>query len=104
MTRNQLLKKIKFSPDDFVDIENAVKNAEKKTQGEIAVALTAESYGISFYFAGVVLLYDSSFRSDLCVAWNKILGPSAVVSFCFLCDCLYNCNNSSIYSLQYSVY
>lgn len=43
MTRNQLLKKIKFSEKDFAEIEDAVKRVEKKTQGEVAVALTAES-------------------------------------------------------------
>lgn len=43
MTRNQLLKKIKFTQKDFEEIEETVKRVEKNTQGEVAVALTAES-------------------------------------------------------------
>lgn len=75
MTRNQLLKKIKFSPDDFADIESAVKNAEKKTQGEIAVALTAESASYALWevmaslFTSLVLFCCMIPLSDQIYAW-----------------------------------
>ena len=49
MNTRQLLKKIKLSDSDMAEIKAAVKKAEDKTTGEIALALTAESSSYSFW-------------------------------------------------------
>lgn len=49
MTTRYLLKKIKLSDKDMEEIRAAVSRAESKTNGEIALALTAESDSYSFW-------------------------------------------------------
>ena len=49
MTTQYLLKKIKLSESDLEEIKNSVRKAESKTNGEIALALTAESDSYSFW-------------------------------------------------------
>ncbi|MCH5294479.1 MAG: TPM domain-containing protein [Treponema sp.] len=49
MNTNTLLKKISLSEKDFEDIAEAVRKAESRTTGEIALALTAESAGYAFW-------------------------------------------------------
>lgn len=49
MDYKHLVKKINFSQQDYDDIKAAVKSAEKKTSGEIALALTAESSSYAFW-------------------------------------------------------
>ena len=49
MTTRYLLKKIKLSDKDMEEIKAAVSRAESKTNGEIALALTAESDSYSFW-------------------------------------------------------
>ncbi len=49
MNKKKLLKKIKFSEEDFAEIKNAVSDAEKSTDGEIALAITAESSNYAFW-------------------------------------------------------
>lgn len=49
MTTKQLLKKIRLSDSDMEEIKSAVKKAESRTSGEIALALTAESNSYSFW-------------------------------------------------------
>ena len=43
MKYKTLIKKLKLKDEDFKAIKNAVAEAEAKTTGEIAVALTPES-------------------------------------------------------------
>ena len=49
MTSRHLMKKMKFSQQDFQDIEKEVQNAESRTSGEIALAITAESSDYAFF-------------------------------------------------------
>lgn len=49
MTKKYLLKKIKLSEADMQEIKTSVEKAEKSTNGEIALALTAESDNYSFW-------------------------------------------------------
>ncbi|MFA6936972.1 MAG: TPM domain-containing protein [Treponema sp.] len=43
------MKKLNLDKKSFVEIQDAVKNAESKTTGEIEVAVTAESAGYAFW-------------------------------------------------------
>ena len=49
MTQRTLLKRIALSDADFDEIRNAVVDAEKNTNGEIALAITAESSSYAFW-------------------------------------------------------
>jgi putative membrane protein len=57
MTAKKLTRKLSLSEKDLADIKDAVANAEKKTNGEIALAATGESSDYSFFelFAAVIL-------------------------------------------------
>jgi len=57
MTAKKLTRKLALSEKDLSDIKNAVANAEKRTNGEIAIAATGESSDYSFFelFAAVIL-------------------------------------------------
>lgn len=78
MTKKYLLKKIKLSDSDMEEIKNAVKKAEEKTSGEIALALTAESDHYSFwellastYFAAFVFIVLLPFASGISNLYDK---------------------------------
>lgn len=49
MTKSKLLKQLNLSNDDMQEIKDAVKNAESKTVGEIALAIVPESDSYSFW-------------------------------------------------------
>ena len=49
MNKKTLIKKLKLSEADFAEIRNAVAEAEKSTDGEIALAVTAESSSYAFW-------------------------------------------------------
>lgn len=57
MKSTTLIKKLNLSKEDFVKIQSSVQKAEMRTNGEIALAATAESSDYSFYelFASVLL-------------------------------------------------
>jgi putative membrane protein len=57
MTVKSLLKKLKIDEKAKSQIDDAIKNVEKKTSGEIAVAIAPESDSYSFYelFFGVIV-------------------------------------------------
>ena len=57
MTVKSLLKKLKIDEKAKSQIDDAIKNVEKKTSGEIAVAVAPESDSYSFYelFFGVIV-------------------------------------------------
>ena len=57
MTAKKLIRKLSLSEKDLADIKLAVANAEKRTNGEIALAATGESSDYSFFelFAAVIL-------------------------------------------------
>jgi len=57
MTAKKLMRKLSLSEKDLADIKDAVANAEKRTNGEIALAATGESSDYSFFelFAAVIL-------------------------------------------------
>jgi len=57
MTAKKLMRKLLLSEKDLADIKDAVANAEKRTNGEIALAATGESSDYSFFelFASVLL-------------------------------------------------
>lgn len=57
MTADKLTRKLSLSEKDLADIKDAIANAEKKTNGEIALAATSESSDYSFFelFASVIL-------------------------------------------------
>lgn len=83
MTKKYLLKKIKLSESDMEEIKNAVKKAEEKTNGEIALALTAESDHYSFwellastYFAAFVFVILLPFASKISGLYDKYLWGS----------------------------
>lgn len=64
MTANMLLKKLELSKDDLRDIENAVRGAELRTNGEIALAAAWESSDYSFFeLLAAVLLGALSFAA-----------------------------------------
>lgn len=78
MTKKYLLKKIKLSESDMEEIKNAVKKAEEKTNGEIALALTAESDHYSFwellastYLAAFVFVILLPFASKISGLYDK---------------------------------
>lgn len=80
MTTRYLLKKIKLSDSDLNEIKEAVKAAENKTTGEIALALTAESEHYSFwellastYLAAIVFIALLPFAPDISALYGKIL-------------------------------
>ncbi len=62
MNTKSVLKKLSLNDNAFEEIKTAVKEAEKKTSGEIALALSAESSTYAFWelraavFTGVLLL------------------------------------------------
>lgn len=57
MNTKTVIKKLKLNKEGFDKIQEAVKKAESKTSGEIAVCLTPESsdYSIWEFFAAMVL-------------------------------------------------
>jgi putative membrane protein len=57
MTKNKLLRRLSLSEKDLIRIKEAVADAEKRTNGEIALAATGESSDYSFFelFAAVIL-------------------------------------------------
>jgi len=57
MKAKKLMRKLSLSEKDLADIKDAVAKAEKKTNGEIALATTGESSDYSFFelFAAVIL-------------------------------------------------
>lgn len=78
MTKKTLLKKIELSDSDMEEIKNAVKKAESKTSGEIALALTAESEHYSFwellysiYFAAFIFIILLPFASKIENLYDK---------------------------------
>ena len=80
MTKKQLLKKIKLSDADLNEIKSAVSDAEKKTTGEIALALTAESDTYSFwellasiYLAAIVFVSLLPFAPRIYSLYGKFL-------------------------------
>lgn len=80
MTKKYLLKKIKLSSSDLEEIKKCVKNAESKTNGEIALALIAESDSYSFwellsstYFAAVVFICLLPFANEIKAIYEKFL-------------------------------
>lgn len=79
MTKKYLLKKIKLSDSDLAEIKNAVKKAESKTSGEIALALTAESDHYSFwellastYTAAILFIILLPFASKISGLYERI--------------------------------
>lgn len=80
MTKKQLLRKIKLSSADLDEIKTAVSNAEKKTSGEIALALTAESDKYSFwellasiYLAAIVFIALLPFAPQINSLYRKFI-------------------------------
>lgn len=78
MTKNYLLKKIRLSDSDMEEIKNAVKKAESKTNGEIALALAAESDHYSFwellastYLAAFIFIILLPFASKISALYEK---------------------------------
>lgn len=57
MNTKSVLKKLKLDKNGFLKIQQAVKNAESKTSGEIAICLTPQSSDYSFWelFASVIV-------------------------------------------------
>jgi putative membrane protein len=49
MNKKTLLKKLNLSQEDFLQIENSVKRAEKETSGEIVVAVAPQSSSYAFW-------------------------------------------------------
>lgn len=72
MNTKTLVKKLRLSDQDFDDIKKAVEEAEKKTTGEITLAVTAESSHYSFW----ELLFSNIFAAIAIFAFlpfsNKI--------------------------------
>lgn len=72
MNNKTLVKKLRLSEQDFDDIKKAVADAESKTTGEIALAVTAESSHYSFW----ELLFSNIFAAVVIFAFipfaNKI--------------------------------
>ena len=74
MNKNTLLKKIKLSDKDFEEIKESVKKAEEKTNGEIALAITAESSHYSFWELGTSVLISLLLIVCLLPLTNQIYG------------------------------
>ena len=79
MKTKALLKKLNLNEKDFDDIKSTVAEVEKKTTGEIAVAVTAESAHYSFWellasdlFAAVVLLVLLPFADKIRMIFGLI--------------------------------
>lgn len=80
MTKGYLLKKTNLSAADLDEIKAAVAEAESKTTGEIALALTAESDSYSFwellaanYVAAVVFICLLPFANEISGLYSQVL-------------------------------
>lgn len=74
MKYKTLLNKLRLTEEDFEKIKNSVRNAEKNTTGEIAVALAPESAHYSFWELLAADLFAAIFLVILLPFSNKILG------------------------------
>lgn len=65
MTRKSLLKKLKFSKEDFTEIEQTIKNAEQGTDGELVIAVAAESSTYAFWELFIAVI--TAFTLTVCL-------------------------------------
>lgn len=94
MKTKSLLKKLNLGESDFTEIKNAVAQAEAKTTGEIALAVTPESSHYSFWelfasncFAAIVLLVLLPFSSQISSFLNSLYwqnAPKWVIPFFYI--------------------
>ena len=97
MKTKTLLKKLNLNEKDFDDIKSTVAEAEKKTTGEIAVAVTAESAHYSFWellasdlFAAVVLIVLLPFADKIRMIYRHIYWqnePGWILPLFFIISC-----------------
>lgn len=97
MNVKSLIKKLNLADSDFEKIKNAVAEAESKTTGEIAIAVTAESSKYSFWellwangLAAVVMIVLMPFTSHIAefaqsFYWDK--APAWIVPFIYVALC-----------------
>lgn len=95
MNTKSLLKKLKLSDADFDSIKETVASAEKKTSGEIAVAVAPESGHYSFWellfsiafgailVACLIPLSDEMLEAYQKIYWNNT--PVWIIPLCYLC-------------------
>lgn len=74
MKQAKLLKAMRLAEEDMTMIRKAVSSAEKKTSGEIAVALTGESADYSFHELFAAVLVGAAVFSCLIPAQGAISG------------------------------
>lgn len=94
MKYKTLIKKLKLSDGDFDSIKNAVAAAEKRTTGEIAVALAPESAHYSFWelltanaFAGIIAVIMVPFADVFRSLYQRIYWhnePSWIIPVIYL--------------------
>ena len=97
MKYKTLLKKLKLGDSDFEEIKSAVANAEAKTTGEIALAVTAESARYCFWellaangFAALVLLALLPFTEKIRMLYRHLYWqnePSWILPLFFIISC-----------------
>ena len=79
MKYKKLIKKLNLNKEDFENIKQSVQDAEKKTTGEIAIAIAPESAHYSFWellfancIAGIILLVLVPFSNRIRDVYNMI--------------------------------
>lgn len=97
MKYKSLVKKLNLSEEDFDTIKNAVAEAEKKTTGEIAVAVAPESAHYSFWellaancFAAIVLVVLLPFADKIRGLYRLLYWqnePSWILPLFFIVSC-----------------
>ncbi len=97
MKYKSLVKKLNLSEKDFETIKNAVAEAEKKTTGEIAVAVAPESAHYSFWellaancFAAIVLVVMLPFADKIRGLYRLLYWqnePSWILPLFFIVSC-----------------
>ena len=97
MKYKTLIKKLKLKDEDFTAIKKAVADAETKTTGEIAVAVTAESARYCFWellaancFAAIVLIAMLPFSDTIRALYHHIYWgnePSWILPLFYIVGC-----------------
>ena len=97
MKYKTLIKKLKLKDEDFTAIKKAVADAEVKTTGEIAVAVTAESARYCFwellaanFFAAIVLIAMLPFSDTIRSLYHHIYWgnePSWILPLFYIIGC-----------------
>ena len=97
MKYKTLIKKLKLSDSDFETIKSAVAEAESKTTGEIALAVTAESGRYCFWellaancFAALVLMVMLPFSDNIRALYRRLYWqnePSWILPLFFIITC-----------------